>query len=323
MNNQTDVNFEHILEAALSIQGHAHHTPVLTNRAADELTQAQLFFKCENLQRTGSFKFRGALHALIRLKQRSPDSPGVVTFSSGNHGQALAAAAKLLGCQATVVMPSDAPKFKIEATRAWGAEVHLYNREHEDREQLAQHYVDQQGMTLIPPFDDADVIAGQGTAAVELLEQVGPLDVLLVPVGGGGLIGGIALATHHLCPSCRVIGVEPLGSNDAQISLRTGVRTRLEGPHTIADGARTLQIGQLNFALMQRYVADIETVDDAALRQQMRFFVEQMKIWVEPTGCLAAAAAMRQRGDLRGKRVGVVLSGGNIDFSTAAAMMHP
>ncbi|HWZ49518.1 MAG TPA: pyridoxal-phosphate dependent enzyme [Herbaspirillum sp.] len=323
MNNQTDVNFEQILEAALSIKGHAHNTPVLTNGAADALTQAQLYFKCENLQRTGSFKFRGALHALTNLKRRSLESVDVVTFSSGNHGHALAAAAKLLGCRATVVMPSDAPKFKIEATRAWGANVHLYDREQEDRERLAQHYVDQQGMTLIPPFDYADVIAGQGTAAVELFEEVGPLDVLFVPVGGGGLIGGIALATHHLSPSCRVIGVEPLGSNHAQISLRTGVRTRLDGPHTIADGARASQMGKLNFALMQRYVDDIETVDDDALRRQMRFLLEQMKIWVEPTGCLAAAAAMHQRSDLRGKRVGVLLSGGNIDFSAAVPMMHP
>ncbi|GAC1609724.1 MAG: threo-3-hydroxy-L-aspartate ammonia-lyase [Aquirhabdus sp.] len=323
MTNQTDVNFEQILEATRSIKGYAHNTPVLTNGVADELARAQLYFKCENLQHTGSFKFRGALHALTNLKRRAPKSLGVVTFSSGNHGQALAAAAKLLDFRVTVVMPSDAPKFKIEATRTWGANVHLYDRQREDRELLAQRYVDQQGMTLIPPFDCADVIAGQGTAAVELFAEVGPLDVLFVPVGGGGLISGIALATHHLSPSCRVIGVEPLGSNDAQISLRTGTRTRLDGPHTIADGARTLQLGKLNFALMRRHVDDIETVNDDALRQQMRFFVEQLKIWVEPTGCLAAAAAMRQRDDLRGKRVGILLSGGNIDFSTAVAMMHP
>ena len=323
MNNQTDVNFEHILDATDSIKGHAHHTPVLTNSAVDEFTQAQLYFKCENFQRTGSFKFRGALHALKNLKRTTPEVLGVVTFSSGNHGQALAAAAKILGFKATVVMPNDAPAFKIEATRQWGANVHLYDRQKEDRELLAQHYVEHEGMTLIPPFDNSDVIAGQGTAAVELFAEVGTLDVLFVPVGGGGLIGGISLAAHHLSPSCRVIGVEPLGSNDAQISLRTGIRTRLDGSHTIADGARTLQIGKLNFALIQRYVHDIETVGDDELRQQMRFLVEQMKIWVEPTGCLAAAAAMRQRSDLQGKRVGVVLSGGNIDFSTAVAMLAP
>ena len=322
MNNQTDVNFEHILDAVQSIKGHAHNTPVLTNSAADELTQAQLYFKCENLQRTGSFKFRGALHALRNLKRRTPEAHGVVTFSSGNHGQALAAAAKILGFRVTVVMPSDAPTFKIEATRAWGANVHLYDRKKEDRELLAQYYVDQQGMTLIPPFDSADVIAGQATVAVELFAEVGSLDVLFVPIGGGGLIGGISLAAHHLSPSCRVIGVEPVGSNDAQISLRTGILTRLDGSHTIADGARTLQLGKLNFELIQRHVDDIETVSDDELRQQMRFFVEQMKIWVEPTGCLAAAAAMRQRSDMHGKRVGVLLSGGNIDFPAAVAMMH-
>jgi threonine dehydratase len=237
----------------------------------------------------------------------------VVAFSSGNHAQAVALAARLLGIHATIVMPSDAPPTKLIATREYGAEVVLYERLSEDREALAQRLIAERGGALIAPFDNAHVIAGQGTVAKELIEEVGPLDYLFVCVGGGGLISGCALAAAELSPACKLIGVEPEAGNDAQQSLASGRIVRIAVPETIADGARTPALGKLTFPIMRRLVAGIVTVSDAQLREQMRMFAMRMKIIVEPTGCLAAAAVMNQLLPLRGKRVGVVISGGNAD----------
>jgi threo-3-hydroxy-L-aspartate ammonia-lyase len=300
--------------AARAIAGVAHRTPVMSSRQVNDSLGAQVFFKCENFQRVGAFKFRGAYNALSRFgaEQRRH---GAIAFSSGNHAQAVAHAAQLLGMPAVIVMPQDAPAAKLAATRGYGAEVVLYDRATGDREAIAGELVATRGGTLIPPFDHADVIAGQGTVAMELFEEVGELDYLFVCVGGGGLIAGCALAAAQLAPACRVIGVEPEAGNDAQQSLRSGRIVRIPVPQTIADGAQTTAVGALTFPIMQRLVSDIVTVSDAQLRAQMRFFATRMKIVVEPTGCLAAAAALNGSLPLRGRRVGVVVSGGNVELS--------
>jgi len=275
---------------------------------------AQVYFKCENFQRVGAFKFRGAYNALSRF-DAAQRRRGAIAFSSGNHAQAVAHAAQLLEMPAVIVMPQDAPATKLAATRGYGAEVILYDRATGDREAIARDLVATRGGTLIPPFDHADVIAGQGTVAMELFEEVGELDYLFVCVGGGGLIAGCALAAAQLAPACRVIGVEPEAGNDAQQSLRSGRIVRIPVPQTIADGAQTTAVGELTFPIMQRLVSDIVTVSDEQLRAQMRFFATRMKIVVEPTGCLAAAAALNGSLPLRGRRVGVVVSGGNVELS--------
>jgi threo-3-hydroxy-L-aspartate ammonia-lyase len=311
------ITYADITAAAQTLEGVAHRTPVLTSRKANELTNAQLFFKCENFQRIGAFKFRGAYNALSRLGEQQKKQ-GAVAFSSGNHAQAVALAGRLLDIPTTIVMPSDAPAMKLAATRGYGAEVILYDRTREDREAVAGKLVSERGLTLIPPYDYADVIAGQGTAAKELFDEVGKLDYLFVCVGGGGLISGCAVAAAHLSPGCIVIGVEPEAGNDAQQSLRTGKIVDIPVPDTIADGARTQHVGHLSLPLMQAYVKDIVTVTDDQLRSQMRFFAERMKIVVEPTGCLAAAAVMNRIIDLTGARVGVIVSGGNVDAAMLA-----
>jgi threonine dehydratase len=293
---------------------------VLTSRHVDASVGAQVFFKCENFQRVGAFKFRGAYNALSRLDATERHG-GVVAFSSGNHAQAVALAARLLELPATIVMPRDAPPAKLAATRGYGAEVILYDRASGDREAIAREVLAARGGTLIPPFDHADVIAGQGTVAKELIEEVGALDFLFVCVGGGGLISGCALAAAQLSPTCQVIGVEPEAGNDAQQSLRSGKIVRIPVPQTIADGAQTPAVGQLTFPIMRRLVADIVTVSDEQLRAQMRLFATRMKIIVEPTGCLAAAAVMNQRVPVQGKRVGVVVSGGNVDPALLCATL--
>lgn len=301
-----------IAKAAEILQNHAIRTPVMTSRQADEIAGAQLFFKCENFQRIGAFKFRGAFNAISQLTPAQRQA-GVIAFSSGNHAQAMALAARELGVNVTIVMPHDAPAAKLAATRGYGANVVIYQRQTEDREAITRQLATEQGLTVIPPYDYPQVMAGQGTAAKELIEEVGPLDVLLVCTGGGGLLSGCAIAAHHWSPGCRVFGVEPEAGNDVQQAFRSGEKVWIPVPKTIADGAQTQQVGNLTFPIIQHYVEDILTVTDKQLCQQMRFFMERMKIVVEPTGCLAAAAAMNRVIDLRGKKVGVIVSGGNID----------
>ena len=319
------IDFDDIASARERLSGVAHRTPVLRSRTADERTGAQLFFKCENFQRMGAFKFRGAYNALSRFTAEQRRA-GVIAFSSGNHAQAIALSARLLGMPSIIVMPKDSPAAKLAATREYqagqaGSEVVLYDRYTEDREAIGQRLAQQRGMTLIPPYDHADVMAGQGTAAAELIEETGPLDLLLVCVGGGGLISGCAVAAHHLSPGIRVIGVEPEAGNDTQQSLAQGRIVHIDTPRTIADGAQTQHSGTLTFPVIQALVERIVTVSDAQLVQAMRFFAERMKLVVEPTGCLGAAAALDGVVDVRGRRVGVVISGGNVDVARYAALL--
>jgi threonine dehydratase len=307
--------FADVRAAAQRIKGIAHRTPVLTSRTADARTGASLFFKCENLQRVGAFKFRGAYNAIANLDE-AQRRRGVITFSSGNHAQAMALAGQLQGVRVTVIMPHDAPAMKVAATRGYGGEVVFYDRFKEDREAMGRERAAQGGLALIPPFDHPDVIAGQGTAALELIEEVGPLDVLVAPLGGGGLLAGCALAAKSLSPDCDVIGVEPEAGNDGQQSFRKGEVVRIPVPQTIADGAMTTSLGAHTFAVIRALVGDIVTVPDPTLVAAMRFFLERMKIVVEPTGCLAAASVLEGLYPCAGKRVGVVLSGGNIDLQS-------
>lgn len=306
--------------AAERLQGHANRTPVLTSRTADAAAGCQFFFKCENLQRIGAFKFRGAFNALSRYTP-SQRQQGVVAFSTGNHAQAVALSARMLGIPAVIVMPHDAPRIKTDATRGYGAEVIFYDRVHDDREEISAELVRTRGLSLLPPYDHPDVIAGQGTAALELFEEVGPLDYLFVPVGGGGLLAGSLLAARGASPDCRVIGVEPEAGNDGQQSFRAGTLVRIPTPATIADGAQTQCLGKQPFAIIRDNAHDMMTATDAQLRTAMRFFAERMKMIVEPTGCLGYAGALASGLPLDGKRVGIVLSGGNIDLAVFAGMV--
>lgn len=305
--------YDDVVAAAARLEGHAHRTPVLRSRTADALLGAEVMFKCEGFQRTGSFKFRGAFNALSRFTAAQRRT-GVIAFSSGNHAQAIALSAQLLGIPAVIVMPHDSPAIKLAATRGYGAEVVIYDRFTEDREAIGARLASERGMTLVPPFDHPDVIAGQGTAAKQLIEEVGALDYLFVPVGGGGLISGSALAARALSPACKVYGAEPEAGNDVQQSLRAGTRVRIATPATIADGAQTQQVGELTFAIIRRELADVLTASDAQLVEAMQFFAERMKLLVEPTGCLGFAAARHAQLPLRGKRVGIIVSGGNVDL---------
>lgn len=306
--------------AAARIEGHAHRTPVLTSRTLDERTGASFFFKCENLQRMGAFKFRGGFNATAKFTPEQKKR-GVLAFSSGNHAQAIALAAKLQGIPAAIVMPTDAPAAKLAATRGYGAEVILYDRFTQDREALSKQVAEERGMTLIPPYDHPDVIAGQGTAARELFEAVGELDMLLTPLGGGGLLGGSLLAAEALAPRCQVYGVEPAAGNDGQQSLRAGERVKIEVPRTIADGAQTQSLGVLTFDIISRLAKDILVATDEQLVEAMRFFAERMKLVVEPTGSLGLAGALNGGLDLRGARIGVVVSGGNVDLERFAQLI--
>lgn len=312
--------YDDVAEAAHRLKGLAHHTPVLNSSTADDLLGAQLFFKCENLQRMGAFKFRGAFNALVQFSDAQRER-GVIAFSAGNHAQAIALSARLLDMPVAIVMPEDAPEAKMAATRGYGAEVITYNRYTEDREAITRRLAAERGMTLIPPFDHAQVIAGQGTVAKELLEEVPHLDYLFVPVGGGGLLAGSLLATARLAPQCKVIGVEPQAGNDAQQSLAAGRIVHIDTPHTIADGAQTQALGALTFPIIQAGASGIVTVTDAQIMGAMRFFAERMKIVVEPTGALALAGARHGGIALQGKRVGVVISGGNVDMSHYARLL--
>ncbi|AXV79784.1 MULTISPECIES: threo-3-hydroxy-L-aspartate ammonia-lyase [Ralstonia solanacearum species complex] len=315
------ITYDDVVAAHARLQGQAHRTPVLTSSTANALTGAELFFKCENFQRMGAFKFRGAYNALSQFTPEQRKA-GVITFSSGNHAQAIALSARLLGMRSVIVMPKDAPAIKVEATRGYGGEVVFYDRYTEDREAIGRNLAEQHGLTLIPPYDHPHVMAGQGTAAKELIEETGPLDLLLVCLGGGGLLSGCATAARALSPACRIIGVEPEAGNDGQQSLRKGEIVHIDTPATIADGAQTQHLGHYTFAVIRALVDDIVTVSDADLVDTMRFFASRMKMVVEPTGCLAAAAALQQRVDVRGKRVGVIISGGNVDLQRFAQLVQ-
>jgi threo-3-hydroxy-L-aspartate ammonia-lyase len=315
------ISYADVVGAAERIVGIAHRTPVLTSSTADARTGARLFFKCENFQRTGAFKIRGAGNAIAQLPA-DRRAAGVVAFSSGNHAQAIALAAQLQGVKSVIVMPMDAPESKVAATRAYGGEVVLYDRYAGPPEAVANRLVEERGATLLPPFDHPHIMAGQGTAVKELIEEVGPLDLLLIPTSGGGLLAGSAVTAQALSPGCRIIGVEPEAGNDAQQSLRSGQIVRIEPPRTIADGAQSRNVGQHTFPVMQRLVEDILTVSDAELVEAMSFFARSMKIMVEPTGCLGAAAALSGKLEIAGMRVGIVLTGGNIDLSRFAALVQ-
>jgi threo-3-hydroxy-L-aspartate ammonia-lyase len=306
-----------VVTAAERIAGHAHKTPVLTSRMADMRTGASLLFKAENLQRMGAFKFRGGYNAIAALSPQQKKA-GVVAFSSGNHAQAIALSGAMMGVPTVIIMPQDAPAAKIAATRGYGGEVILFDRYTQDRDALSREIAEARGLTLIPPYDHPDVIAGQGTAGKELFEEVGPLDMLLVCMGGGGLVSGCALAAEALSPGCKVYAVEPEAGNDGQQSFRTGKIVKIAVPKTIADGAQTAFLGNYTFPIIQRLVTDVLTVPDPALVDAMRFFAERMKLVVEPTGCLAAAAAFTEQVPVKGKRVGIILSGGNVDIAAFA-----
>ncbi|HTQ77563.1 MAG TPA: threo-3-hydroxy-L-aspartate ammonia-lyase [Burkholderiales bacterium] len=314
-----EVGFADVEAAHRRIALHARRTPALTSATVDALTGARVHFKCENLQRMGAFKFRGAYNAMAQLGA-GERRRGVLAFSSGNHAQAIALAGRLLDVPATIVMPSDAPRVKVEATRGYGAELVFYRR-NENREEIASRIAAERGLTLIPPFDHPHVIAGQGTAAKELIEDAGPLDLLLVPCGGGGLLSGCAIAAKHLSPGCRVVGVEPAAGDDATRSFRSKQLQTIPVPETIADGARTTSLGALTFPLVLRYVDDMLTVTDEALLDSMFWLWQRMKLVVEPTGMLAACALLGRKVEAHGMRVGVILSGGNVDLAWAAARL--
>ena len=320
MNDLILPTFADVEAAAARIAGHAHETPVFTSRTVNEALGAEVFFKCENLQRMGAFKFRGGFNALSRF-DAAQRKAGVVAFSSGNHAQAIALSARLLGIPATIVMPHDAPAAKVAATQGYGGNVVIYDRYKDDREQIGRDLAQKHGFTLIPPYDHPDVIAGQGTAAKELFEEVGELDALFMPLGGGGLLSGSALATRALWPHCKVFGVEPKAGNDAQQSFRSGEIVYIDTPKTIADGAQTQHLGHYTFAIIRRDVDDILTASDAELVDCMRFAAERMKLVVEPTGCLGFAAVRQQKERLKGQRVGVILSGGNVDIQRFCSLI--
>jgi len=312
--------FADVAGAARRIAGIAHRTPVMTSQTVDARTGARVFFKCENLQRMGAFKFRGAYNALSLLDEPRRRA-GVVAFSSGNHAQAVALAGRLLGIPATIVMPSNAPAVKLEATRGYGAEVVTYDPKTQNREQIAADLAGQRGLTVIPPFNHPHILAGQGTAALELIEETGPLDYLLVPCGGGGLISGCAIAANHLSPGIRVVGIEPAAGDDVTRSFNSGVLQSVHNPDTIADGARTSSAGDVTFPLIMQHVREMHTVADEELARAMFYLWERMKIIVEPTGALGAAALFEGKIDARGKRVGIIISGGNVDLKGVSMLL--
>ena len=315
--SRPEVGYADVVSASARLRGVAHVTPVVTSRTVDARSGASVFFKCENLQRAGAFKFRGAYNALSQL-DGDQRRRGVLTFSSGNHAQATALAGQLLGIATTIVMPDDAPLVKQQATRGYGGEVITYDKRKETREDLGLRLAQERGLVVIPPYDHRDVIAGQATAVKELIEEKGALDMLLVPCGGGGLLSGSAISARALAPGCRVIGVEPEAADDATRSFKTGTLHSVTNPDTIADGARTPSLGKLTFPLVRRYVDDMVTVDDTKLLRAMFYLWERLKLVVEPTGALAAAALLEGAVEARGRKVGVILSGGNVDFQALA-----
>jgi len=312
--------FEKVRAAAERINGHAHVTPVMTSRTADRICGAEVFFKCENLQRVGAFKFRGAFNSISRLSD-GQRARGVITYSSGNHAQAVALVGRLLGVKTTIVMPADAPATKKAATRDYGAEIIEYDPREADRRQIAEALQAEHGYTMIPPFEHEEVIAGQGTAALELLETVGELDMLLVPCGGGGLLSGSAVAAKALSPGCRVIGIEPELADDAVRSFKTGRLHTVKNPPTIADGTRTPSLGNIPFRLILKHVDDMRTVTEEAIVEAVRFFFYRMKLVVEPSGALGLAALACRAVPPAG-RIGVIISGGNIDAATMTTILN-
>ena len=312
--------FQDVLDAAQRLQGLAHRTPVLQSATLNEQLQAKLFIKCENFQRMGAFKFRGGFNALSKLNAAQRQA-GVVAYSSGNHAQAVALSARILGIPATIFMPHDASAAKLAATQGYGANVIGYDRYSEDASLKATQLAQEKGLTFIPPFDHADVLAGQGTAALELFDEVRELDALFVCLGGGGLLSGSALATKARSPHCKIYGVEPEAGNDTQQSFRKGERVKIATPITIADGAQTPMVGAITFEIIKALVDDIHTVTDAQLIEAMRFYAERMKMVVEPTGCLSLAAAVQAAAQLKGQRVGIIISGGNVDLDRFAKLL--
>lgn len=318
---QTAPDFSDVVAASVRLKGQAHRTPVLTSRYLNALSGAELFFKAENFQRVGAFKFRGALNAILSLPE-AVRSKGVVAYSSGNHAQGVASAAQRVGIPAVIVMPEDAPAMKIAATRDYGAQVVLYDRYTQDRQAIGEALAAERGATVLPPFDHPDIIAGQGTAALELFEETGPLDALFVPVGGGGLASGCGLVAQAVSPGCAVIGVEPAAGDDARQSLAAGRIVQIAVPKTLADGAQTTALSPLTFGLVSRLLREIVTVEDATLVATMRTLAERMKIIVEPTGCLGVAAALAAAPKWQGKRVGVIISGGNVDMERFSRLIQ-
>ncbi|MDC5217194.1 threo-3-hydroxy-L-aspartate ammonia-lyase [Acinetobacter baumannii] len=320
MKNLTLPNYEDVAAAAERIKDFINKTPVLTSRTVNNEFEAEVFFKCENFQRVGAFKFRGAMNALLQFSETQKKA-GVVAFSSGNHAQAIALSSKILGIPATIIMPKDAPAAKMAATREYGGNIVEFDRYTEDREKIGKEIAEKNGLTLIPSYDYPHVIAGQGTAAKELFEEVGDLDYLFVCLGGGGLLAGSALSARQLSPNCKIYGVEPALGNDGQMSFRKGEIVHINTPPTIADGAQTQYLGKLTFPIIQQKVDDILTVTDEELINAMKFFAERMKMVVEPTGCLGFAAARNLKDELKGKRIGIIISGGNVDISKYAEFL--
>jgi threonine dehydratase len=316
------ISFDDVLAAAHTIKGVAHRTPVLTSRTVNELTGYQVYFKCENFQRVGAFKFRGAYNALSRLSA-AEKARGVVTHSSGNHAQGVALAAQLLEISATIVMPMDAPASKLAATRGYGAEIVLYDRQIQDRAESSAQLVRERGLTLIHPYDNPQVMAGQGTTALELLEEVPDLDVLVSPIGGGGLLSGCATAAQALKPGIQIFGVETETSNDWWQSFQQGVRVKIPPPETIADGMRTQQPGELTFPIIRATVAKIILVSDSEVIEALKLLLTRLKILVEPTGAVAPAAVLQRRVGPPGLKVGVIISGGNVDADLLAGWLTP
>ena len=314
------VSYADVAAAAARLAGHAHRTPVMTSRTVNARTGAEVFFKCENLQRMGAFKFRGAYNALAQLSDEAKRR-GVLAYSSGNHAQAIALAGTLLGVRTTIVMPEDAPAVKLAATRGYGGEVVTYDKHATTREALGAALAAERGLAVIPPYDHPHVVAGQGTAAKELIEEAGPLDWLFVCCGGGGLLSGCAIAAAQLAPGCKVVGVEPEAGDDATRSFRSRTLQTVHNPDTIADGARTPSLGKVTFPLVLAYVHDMMTVSDRELLDAMLYLWERMKIVVEPTGALAAAGLFKAAHDVRGTRVGVVISGGNVDLKAICKLI--
>src|SRR5712691_595285 len=309
-----------VRQAAERLRGIANRTPVVTSRTVDALIGGHVFFKCENLQRGGAFKFRGAYNRLAALSVEER-CRGIVAFSSGNHAQGVALAARELGIQATIVMPTDAPELKLAATKDYGAEVVTYDRLTEDREAIARRLADERGLTLVPPYDHPLIMAGQGTAALELIEDMGTLDWLLLPVGGGGLLSGCVVAATGLTPSIKVVAAETETSNDWELSLAAGQPVRIPPPDTIADGMRTQQPGALTFPIVQRLARGVMTVSDAEVKEAVRFLLLRLKLLVEPTGAVPVALLCSGRLNLSGQRVGIILSGGNADPALVAEIL--
>jgi threonine dehydratase len=313
------VTFDDVRAAHERLRGLAHVTPVVTSRTLDALAGRELFLKCENLQRGGAFKFRGAYNMISRLPE-DVRRRGLLAGSSGNHAQGVALAAQLLGAPAVICMPSDAPAVKVAATRGYGAEVVFYDRFTQEREAVIQQLAEERGLTLVPPYDHPQIMAGAGTAALELVGAVPDLDALVVPISGGGLIAGSAVAAHGLRPAIQVIGVEPADADDTRRSLESGERTRIAPPRTVADGLRVLIPGALTFPIVQRHVAEVVTVADDEILDAVRFALLRLKLTVEPSGAAPLAAVLSRRLPAGARRVGLILSGGNIDPPLLASL---